>query len=404
MAMDAASGKVWDIIIIGGGLGGLSLAVELSAPEFAHLSVLVLEKRTSYTRDRTWSYWTDQPHRYSHLERQRWNHWSVSLQGVQHSHSSAQVAYATLDADAFYQAALQTMATAEHIELRLDCAVTAIDTTISSTTTTATATVTLQGAQVLCARTVLDARPAGLHQPGALVQQFVGWEVTTQSDVFDAQSVQLMAFEPHARGLHFWYVLPYNARCALVESTWVSPADWQPDYNTEMRTYLAQLCHGQDYSVAYREQGVLQLDAPAQLEPVPVNSAPVKSAPVGLGRNGGTLRASTGYAFLDTIAHAAQLARSLAVHLQSGGAAVWQPQPFQRPATDAWMDSVFLQVLANDWHTAPDYFMQIFKTLSSQDTVAFLTGQATRMQKLAVMRALPVRPFASAALTRMWGA
>ena len=46
----------WDIVIVGGGLGGLSLAVELAQPQFAHLRVLVLEKRTAYTRDRTWSY------------------------------------------------------------------------------------------------------------------------------------------------------------------------------------------------------------------------------------------------------------------------------------------------------------------------------------------------------------
>jgi lycopene beta-cyclase len=383
--MTAVADKVWDIIIIGGGLGGLSLAVELSAPEFAHLSVLVLEKRTSYTRDRTWSYWTDQPHRYSHLERQRWQSWNVSLSGLQHNHSSAQLAYATLDADAFYQSALQSIGNAGHIELQMDCAVIAVD--------AATSTVTLQGAQVLRARTLLDARPAALHQPSALVQQFVGWEVTTQQDVFDAQSVQLMAFMPHSRGLHFWYVLPYSARCALVETTWVSPADWQPDYSAEMRNYLAKLCHGQSYSIGYQEQGVLQLDAPAQQN----------TSPVGLGRNGGTLRAATGYAFLDTIGHAAQLAQSLAQHVQSGATTAWQPLQFQRPASDAWMDSVFLQVLAQDWQTAPDYFMQIFKTLSAQDTVAFLTGRAKATQKLAMMRALPVRPFASAAMARLWG-
>lgn len=384
--MTAVADKVWDIIIIGGGLGGLSLAVELSAPEFAHLSVLVLEKRAHYVRDRTWSYWTDQPHRYSHLERQRWQSWNVSLSGLQHNHSSAQLAYATLDADAFYQSALQSIGNAGHIELQMNCAVTAVD--------AATCTVTLQGAQVLRARTLLDARPAALHQPSALVQQFVGWEVTTQQDVFDAQSVQLMAFEPHSRGLHFWYVLPYSTRCALVETTWVSPADWQPDYHAELNHYLAKLCNGQSYSIGYQEQGVLQLDAPAR----------PSTATVGLGRNGGTLRAATGYAFLDTIGHAAQLVQSLALHVQSGATTAWQPVQFQRPASDAWMDSVFLQVLAQDWQTAPDYFMQIFKTLSAQDTVAFLTGRATATQKLAMMRSLPVRPFASAAVARMWSA
>jgi lycopene beta-cyclase len=380
--MDATTDSVWDIIIVGGGLGGLSLAVELAAPQFVHLSVLVLEKRTDYTRDRTWSYWTDKPHRYSHLERKRWQQWGVSLHDEHYTHSSQQIAYATLDADAFYRSALQTIAKERHIELRLG----------SDVLSVATSAVTLQSGQALRARTVLDARPILAQQPSALVQQFAGWEVTTQQDVFEPQSVQLMAFEPDARGLHFWYVLPYSARCALVESTWVSPAQWQPDYRTELENYVQTLCAGGSYAVAYQEQGVLGLQTSLR------NSA----APVGLGRNGGTLRAATGYAFLDTIGHAEQLAQSLAAHLQSGSGLPWQPQRYQRAALDTWMDDVFLQVLAQDWQAAPHYFMQIFKQLGAQDAVAFLTGRATYAQRLSVMRSLPVRPFASAAIARLW--
>jgi 2-polyprenyl-6-methoxyphenol hydroxylase-like FAD-dependent oxidoreductase len=41
--------KAWDIVIIGGGLGGLALAAELAAPQFSKLSVLVIEKSTFVT-------------------------------------------------------------------------------------------------------------------------------------------------------------------------------------------------------------------------------------------------------------------------------------------------------------------------------------------------------------------
>ena len=95
--------KLWDIVIVGGGLGGLSLAAELAAPEFASLSVLVLEKRSQYVRDRTWSYWADTPHRYSYLERHQWHQWNVSLGETMHSQSSKRTSYASLDADAFYK-------------------------------------------------------------------------------------------------------------------------------------------------------------------------------------------------------------------------------------------------------------------------------------------------------------
>lgn len=385
--MDAVD-KVWDIIIAGGGLGGLSLAVELAAPEFAHLSVLVLEKRSAYVRDRTWSYWAGAPHRYSHLERQRWQQWSVAMGAATHTHQLQHRSYATIDADAFYQHATACLHDAPHVQLRMGCSVAHVD--------AGAQTVTTADGQVLRARTLLDARAPTQVAPSTLVQQFVGWEIVTEHDVFDASTVQLMVFEPHARGLHFWYVLPYSARCALVESTWVSPASWLPDGAHELREYLSKLCGPRAYSVSYQEQGVLNLQA----------AAPGAHQATGLGRNGGTLRGATGYAFLDTVAHAASLAKQLLRAQQNAKSPLafsWQPQAFERPATDRWMDAVFLAVLRRNWLAAPDYFMQIFHQLPAQDTVAFLTGQASWGQRLAMMRSLPVMPFASAALAHQWG-
>jgi lycopene beta-cyclase len=375
--------KPWDIVIVGGGLGGLSLAAELAAPEFAALSVLVLEKRTSYERDRTWSYWTSQAHSYSHLERQRWNSWSVSLQDETHIHQSAQHTYATLDADAFYSAALHTIRSAPHITLRTGCAVASIDIQAQAQT------VQLAHGEQVLARVVLDARPPRIASACTLVQQFAGWQVSTERDVFDASSVQLMAFEPHPRGLHFWYILPYSARCALVESTWISHASWQPDYQLELANYITTLCAGSAYIVDYTEQGVLGLQDTG-------------ISPTGLGRNGGTLRPATGYAFVNTLQHAKQLAQSLAAQ-RSNHSKVWQPHAFARPQTEGWMDRVFLDVLARDWQRAPAYFMRMFEAMSADDTVAFLTGQANWRQKLAVVRAMPVLPFASAALSGLKG-
>ncbi len=385
----------WDIVIVGGGLSGLALAAELAAPEFAALSVLVLEKRPAYLRDRTWSYWAPtvgMQHRYSALERARWTQWAVSLNDRTCLHTCAQLAYATLDADAFYAAAMQTIASANHVALRLGTGVGSI----AAPSTGQSVAVTTEQGDTVQARWVFDARPPQCVAGSTLVQQFAGWEVHAEHDAFDTRTVQLMAFEPHAKGLHFWYVLPYSERSALVESTWISPASWQPDYHAELEQYLAQQLHRKRYTVAYREQGVLPLDA---MRPAPASQV------VPLGRGGGTLRPSTGYAFLDTLAHAKGLAESLRTTLSECGVdnsrTSWQPQAFTRPATDHWMDAVFLNVLSQDWLRAPQYFMQMFERVGADGVVAFLSGSASLAQRVAIMRALPVAPFASAALRRL---
>ena len=64
------------------------------------------------------------------------------------------------------------------------------------------------------------------------------------------------------------------------------------------------------------------------------------------------------------------------------------------------MDAVFLEVLAADWLRAPEYFMQLFGSVQVEDTVAFLTDQASWRQRLQIMLSLPVRPFARVALQR----
>lgn len=380
--------KLWDIVILGGGLGGLSLAVELSGPEFSEVSVLVLEKRERYVRDRTWSYWTDQAHRYSHLERQQWNQWSVSLGEVTHYSASTDWRYASLDADAFYNAALDVIRASSNVRLQTNTDVKKVETTDLKDSI-----VTLQSGETLRARLVFDARPKPLSVPQGLVQQFLGWEVQTERDVFNTDAVQLMAFEPDANGVHFFYTLPYSARCALVETTWISPATWQPDFDAELVQYLSKIVDPNAYIVSYSEHGVLAL---ADTQETPYK----QMAPLGLGRGGGTLRAATGYAFIDTVTHAGHIAKSLLDALRTGTQKTWLPDAFRRNAVDPWMDDVFLSVLAQDWTRAPRYFMQLFGSVGPDDTVAFLTGRATWVQRLRIMRALPVSPFARAALLR----
>ena len=377
------------MVIVGGGLGGLSLAVELAGAEFSGLSVLVLEKRKHYVRDRTWSYWASQAHRYSHLERRQWKQWSVSSGGVEHHLTSQLCSYASLDADDFYSAAVTAIDASPNVVLQMEASVDVI-----AAHGEKESLVTLHTGERLRTRFAFDARPPSPTQPQiqrhALVQQFAGWEVQTGHDAFNAEEVQLMAFEPHANGIHFFYVLPYSARCALVESTWISPASWQPDFDTELSQHLERVCRKSPYDIGYREHGVLGLQ----------QTSSQANAPVGLGRGGGALRPSTGYAFIDTITHASQIASSLANALRAGLTDTWSPLPFRRSAVDHWMDDVFLDVLAQNWYQAPRYFMQLFGSVNVDDAIAFLTGRATFLQRLRIMRALPVAPFARAAVLR----
>ncbi len=386
---------LFDIVIVGGGLSGLALAAELAQAEFSKLRVLVLEQRQSYVRDRTWSYWKtprSAAHRYSHLERQQWTQWRVR-QGarlVQQASPTVENAdkaacYCTLDSDAFYSSALHAIAQSGHVQLRLG-------TSVRQITGGDTPSVETSDGEVIRAGWVFDARPPRHNNTSRLVQQFVGYEIKTDRDVFDPTAVELMHFHPSAAGLHFFYVLPYSPRNALVETTWISPASHQPDFAAELQQFITSAVGSAAYEVVYQEKGSLNLSLNHTAPDNALHVAP-------LGRGAGTLRASTGYAFLETLEHVEKIAMSLESHASRGELKTWVPTAFKRRALDAWMDEVFLKVLERDWRKSPWYFMQLFERLDPDTMVAFLSGKANWRQRLLVAGALPTLPFAAQALS-----
>lgn len=375
----------WDVVIVGGGLSGLALAVELAQPEHARLRVLVIEKREEYKRDRTWSYWSTHPHRYSVLERKRWHAWRVSINGrhaLQKTASNNPLTYCTMDADAFYAFAQKQIAAAPHIHLQLGR-------TVSEIQDGQMQTVVLGDGTKLRSTWVMDARPLGRPDATALCQHFVGWEIVTPTDCFDDSTVELMDFQPAKTGLHFLYVLPYGRRQALIETTWMSPYAHNPEYEAELRNYLQSRYGVTAYKCVYQERGCLDLQSTPRTYPVTDGSYKT----VSLGRAAGTLRSSTGFAFLETVADAERIARCFAnVPLDAVRVA-----PYRRDRLDVWMDKIFCNGLVADWLRAPEFFLAMFKGVAATTLVAFLTGRPTLMQRLSVSLQLPKLHFLRAA-------
>ena len=60
--------KEFDYIIIGGGCAGLSLAYELQVNnKLQDKTLAIIEPRSNYKRDKTWSFWKVTPHNFRRL-------------------------------------------------------------------------------------------------------------------------------------------------------------------------------------------------------------------------------------------------------------------------------------------------------------------------------------------------
>ena len=387
-SLGAGNGEAADIAIIGGGLAGLSLACRLVDPAFEHLRVVVLEPRTSYSGDRTWSYWRLFDHPFQHLADRSWQRWRVASNQAASIQTSCRHPYERLPSERLYAAAVQRLERAPHVELRLGCRVDEV--------------ASLAGAGVrvcgpwgaLEVDLAFDSRPPDTRD-GALVQHFRGWEVEAAGAVFEPDTVTLMDFRvaqdgPQEEGMHFAYVLPSSSRVALVEDTWISPAPIDPpDYDEHLRRYLKSHLRVGEFRILRSETGRIPMD-PRLRRPRQ------RSRIVPLGTRGGLVRAATGYAFLQIQRDCDALAKKLRRRSGSWRRGLVPPRPL--PALTRWMDSVFLAVLERRPEGAPELFRALTEGCSAGSLVRFLGGRGSLRDHLAVMAALPARPFLSQAL------
>ena len=211
-----------DVIIAGAGLSGLSLAVALldaGLPDESRI-LLIDPRETLSGADRTWCFFDLVPHAFEAAVTHRWSRWRVRNGPVEVVRSAPPITYCRIPGERFYELALERLAaagpriefalgvTVEHLEDRGDHVEVHTDTA------------------VLRARLAMDSRPPPMIRATddgksvQLLQHFRGRVVRSAEPLFEADTATLMDFDvSQAHGIHFIYVLPFDAHTALIEST-----------------------------------------------------------------------------------------------------------------------------------------------------------------------------------------
>ncbi|BDX22261.1 lycopene cyclase [Polynucleobacter sp. TUM22923] len=373
----------YDLIILGGGCAGLSLARELALLKDKKLKVLLLESRKKYENDRTWCFW--EPPEKAAKGKQIQTHENVTHQWSMLRISSNQESiffpcksrpYQMLASDQFYQAALKMIYASSQIEVELGAIVEDVAHHFQDHWEVKTSIGVFQSSFLV------DTRPDSVNPNTNTIlwQSFYGYEIECVDAIFDSSIADLMDFLPDSDRIAFTYFLPISATRALIEFTVFAPS---PFTATDLAPYLESAVKervgGAAFSILRSESACL----PMGLD-VPPSVADASYAKVGV--MAGSARASTGYAFQ----RIQQWARLCAASLIQSEVLINQP-------SDPWivrkMDLLFLKVLRSDPANAPSLFLSLFKNVSPSIAIRFLSGEARTLDYLSIIRSLPAVPF-----------
>ena len=351
--------KEFDYIIIGGGCAGLSLAYELEIHEKLKAKTLaIIEPRSQYKRDKTWSFWGVVPHNFDDCIKKKWHNFSINVPGKTNYLECKNYPYQSIDSGLFYEKINNRLKENKNIFFFKD--ISEINTKNSF---------------------VFNSVPEIKKNHLNLWQHFCGVEIETKNNFFDEEIFNLMDFDCEQReSVHFFYTLPYSKNKALVETTWLSKMNdnSQKDYDKQIKEYIEKHLKIKNYKITYKEEGAI---------PLFYTLCEKEENKINIGTAGGMTRLSTGYTFLNIQEHSKYIRENIENISNS--------LKFEINKKYQFLDDIFLRVLNENPEMMPDIFFKMFKS-SPKTVIKFLSNKSNFLEDLSIIFKMPKWTFVKA--------
>ena len=344
--------KDFNYIIIGGGCAGLSLAYELEINnKLENKTLAIIEPRTNYDRDKTWSFWKISPHNFEDCVIKSWDNFSVNIVGKTNYINCAKTPYQSIDSGLFYKKIISKLKNNKNIFFLK---------TIED----------LNVSDALIFNSLANIK----SNKNDLWQHFGGVEIETEKKIFDKEIINLMDFDcDQKNSVHFFYTLPYSENRALVESTWLSKMEdeTEKNYQDQLTNYIEKKLKIKNYRIMYKEQGKIPLFYPEIVK---------KKNEIFIGTAGGMTRLSTGYTFLNIQEHSKYICKNFEN--------INKVKNFEIQKKYKYLDKIFLKVLTKHPRRMPEIFYNMF-TVNNEKVVKFLSNKSNIMDDISVILKMP---------------
>jgi len=349
--------KEFDYVIIGGGCSGLSLAYELEIHnKLENKTLAIIEPRSEYERDKTWSFWKVINHNFDDCVKKSWNNFSIKTSSSFKEIKCDNFPYQSIDSGLFYKKINETLKKNKNISFHKNIKDINADNSF-----------------------IFNSVPSYKVDQNNLWQHFYGIEIQTAENFFNDAIINLMDFDCNQRNnVHFFYVLPFSKNKAMTESTWLSKKDNSlKDYESQIKNYINRLGL-KDYKINFKEEGEIPLFYPENEK---------ERNKINIGTAGGMTRLSTGYTFLNIQEHS----KYIRMNIEN----IQGTKRYDIGKKYQTLDKVFLRVLEKNPEKMPNIFFNMFNA-SSESAIKFLSNKSNILQDLSIISKMPKFTFIKA--------
>ena len=344
--------KEFDYIIIGGGCAGLSLAYELEINEKLKVKTLaIVEPRTEYKRDKTWSFWKVFNHNFEDCVKKSWDNFTLNSPSKTKYIDCKTTPYQTIDSGMFYQKIISKLKLNKNIFFFKNISEINQDNSI-----------------------IFNSVNENKNFNENLWQHFYGVEIETRNDFFDDEIFNLMDFACDQRNkVHFFYTLPFTKKNALIETTWISELSHNSlnDYEDQIDNYLSNHLNLRQCKIHFKEQGAIPLFRQKNLN---------KKNEIFIGSAGGMTRLSTGYTFLNI--------QEQSKYIRENIENIEKTKLFQINKKYDFFDRIFLKVLKNNSPEMGNIFYKMFES-SPNAVINFLSNKSSIYEDILIISKMP---------------
>lgn len=362
----------FDYIIIGNGLAGLQLALEMSKdPFFKSHTIALIDPSLKDVNDKTWSFWEQGAGNWDSIVEKTWHIAKFESPDVSLEIPLQDYQYKTIRSIAFYNYAKAQLSNHPHISFVLDTAE-----TIEEDTTTQV----IGKKNKYSATHIFDSRvPKKFYQPKhkytLIHQHFKGWIIETDSPSFNPEAFTMMDYRfQYKNSTSFIYVLPFSETKALVEYTFFTPFTVEPEvYEATIKRYLLEQHQIETFRIIETEIGN-----------IPMTDFPFwkyhTTNVTKIGTGAGWVKGSTGYSFK----HSEKNVAKLIANIKAGK----KPSHKLLKKKFKFYDKIFLKVLKDENEKGVWIFERFYSKNTIQTMFRFLDEETSFSEDLAIMKSL----------------